>query len=234
MYSSIVSMNQKAVGILHDTRDCSMAGNLLRQGISKLEQILYEGNDEECWDQAEDFSSTTLSVGPLVPVSAPSIRACDMGSFVLYANAMTVAETPSNVPEDDCMEPREDCGNLLYSVLFYNLGLCLHLQGLSTGVGSFFQQAAEAYDTAHGTLGALERNPFVSLLELSLLNNGGHIHYHFFDRKELHTCLGLMRRALSDVDRECAWRGNLPQEFSPFTMNLFLNANNYARPAPVA
>eukprot|EP00523_Entomoneis_sp_CCMP467_P022406 CAMPEP_0168847580 /NCGR_PEP_ID=MMETSP0727-20121128/10392_1 /TAXON_ID=265536 /ORGANISM="Amphiprora sp., Strain CCMP467" /LENGTH=268 /DNA_ID=CAMNT_0008901391 /DNA_START=75 /DNA_END=881 /DNA_ORIENTATION=- len=222
--STVMKLNHKAVSFLQH-QDYETAANLLQQGIHMVEHAM---QDPEEQDEMDQVMPTRIALGPLASVS---LSMPQQDSFGIYSHAMTAAARPLTDPDEQ--DEDQDLA-LLYGILFYNVGLCLHLQGLVSGTHVFLNQAKHCYETALGTLGAIDRNPLIVLLEVALLNNEAHIHSCLCDHERVGVCLNLMQTAIREVNADYQWRGNLPREFKPFSRNLVLQAGSQLRPAPAA
>eukprot|EP00522_Entomoneis_paludosa_P018428 CAMPEP_0172455904 /NCGR_PEP_ID=MMETSP1065-20121228/12989_1 /TAXON_ID=265537 /ORGANISM="Amphiprora paludosa, Strain CCMP125" /LENGTH=207 /DNA_ID=CAMNT_0013208429 /DNA_START=103 /DNA_END=723 /DNA_ORIENTATION=+ len=195
--SKLLSLNEKAIRLIRNTRRYDMAEHILHKALLQAEDDYT--NDVESKQEipsgsfSEDITDTIM-VGALAPIPQP-VYFGDMGTFSLYSNAMTMVE----VPTTGSRRYREYANNLLYCLLFYNLGLARQLQGLTQGQDISLTTALQAYETALGLLGDLERDPFVQTLELAILNNCGHVHYQLFQTQHVHSCLRLMKNTLCEI-----------------------------------
>merc|ERR1712232_1271231 len=163
--------------------------------------------------------STTMGALAVIPQDCESI---DAGSFALYSNAMTLVYQENEQHYKHNASP--ESANLLYSIMFYNLGLALQLQGMISGQDAYSMRSIQAYETALGLIGQLERDPFVQTMELGTLNNCAHIHYRMFQSQEVHSCLRLMKNTLFEITD--GWSYDLPEQVTHFSTNILMNANH--------
>lgn len=164
--------------------------------------------------------------------------------FFIYRRTMKLALTERYLNNADLSYLTHHNVNLLSAVLFYNYGLCLHIQGQASGCETKLEDASLAYEMALSVLGLVESNDgdesfaaaqqpsTVLLLELALLNNLGHIHLFFSITKQAHLCLRRMHFILFGATQ--GWTLRIPQDLSCFAHNVLFNASQHTRPAPAA
>ena len=231
MISSLVQINEKAISLIRDDQDYDGAASLLRQAITQMESSSFEF--DESFER--EVPEGRVIIGALAPVSPPA-GVMDQHVFSLYTNAMTIVQQAKADTRTSTLHPpaqdSDDVYSLLFCILFYNLGLSLHLQGLSSGKDVHLRSALAAYSTAIGASGELDREPFVFVMDLALLNNCGHVHHIFLERREFHSCLRLMKSTIGDITHN--WTRPVPKQVSSFSHNILMNCQHHLRPAPVA
>lgn len=230
-YSSIISMNEKAILMMRSSKFAS-AAEVFHEAIDKVEEA-FETEDIEMEDDMDfPMHQGDRVMGAIAPVGVPDTTIAQEASlsFTLYGNATTMIQNPAVSP-DTSLE--YDDLNLLHASLFFNLALCHHLQGLESGKSAHFREAILCYDTVLGTIGQVEkRNPFVMVIELASLNNCAHIHNIFCERPDFHQCLKLMKDVLCEVTK--GWVNPVPKQVTEFSHNLLMNSSHSSRPAPAA
>ena len=236
---SILFLNEKATFLI-DAMKYKSAANLLHEGISRLEKEHGFGHNDEHQANNSDLHMKVMDCdGQPAVVVEPSITLPSMqgtngehkDSYSIYRRAMKLVPTDSS--QD--MDSKDLVGrhiNLVSSVLLYNYGLCLHVQGISTGCENNLEDAIVAYEMALGLLGLAEQGQSLLLFELALLNNVGHIHDFFLSTGHVHECLRRMHFVMLSATN--GWTTRIPSELSTFAHNVLFNASQHIRPAPVA
>lgn len=116
-------------------------------------------------------------------------------------------------------------------VLFYNMGLCMHVQAhiAPSGQDEFFGQAITLYQMACGLHETSSDERLILLLQLALTNNLASVHAHYYDTHETKRWLDEVRFTYvlnaKQLDRN---------EWALFSTNLLVNEQILARSAPAA
>ena len=247
IFSSIAAVNDKAIGLLRHSNDYAGAQVLLDDGLSKICEAFHtnamaEEDDDNMWEENNNENLMILQeervcIGAtLVALDLPSSYT-ETSSFVIFRNAISIVHAPSPTVGTQSQTLEHALG-LLECAMFFNLGFAHHLQALASGNFQDLDTAADKYDTSLGMLADhefIERTPFVTLMELALLNNGGQIDSLHFSINKVHRCVYMMR---SSLDQLLMSYGviplALPRELTLFSMNIFMNMNHYARPSAAA
>ena len=236
MADKVLMTNEKAIGFIH-TMNYNAAAALLAEGMAMIEQE-YRRNDGlvtrsdvdlmECdkYPNLHTVNFDSMSLGPSIKCENGDVVVGDnVNPFVMYPNALMIPhEVASSTSEEDY--------HFVCSILLYNYGLSLHLHGLSHGSEEYLEDALLSYEMALGLVALAGKRPLVSMLELALLNNCGHIHSFFMTTNQVHACLERMQLLLQSLTN--GWSQSLPEALASFAFNLVYNAPQYARPAPAA
>lgn len=228
-FASLVTMNDKAISFIrHDQLD--QAADLLKNCISQLEDefdMMAQDGDN---DENDTATSLPAAVGALAPISTKSL-ARESDSFLPYCNALTLIRAPQDSRLD--YEDEDNVLMLFYCVLFYNLGLCLQMEGFLTGQSKLLHQSMNAFDISMQTLVDLERdNSFVLLLELAIANNIAFNHFCFHEGESFMDQLRVMKETLCEITRH--WKLPIPEQLSFFSQNILMNAKHTDRPSAAA
>ncbi|KAL7559544.1 hypothetical protein ACA910_005173 [Epithemia clementina (nom. ined.)] len=133
----------------------------------------------------------------------------------------STAGAPFGLEDREILSSPARC-HFIASSLFYNKALCYHLQGLMHGRDADFEEPLFNYNVAWGILSDFPTpNPPKLLLELSLLNNKGHVHYRLVDVMETETCLDRMDTLLAEFQYD--GRSCIPPPLAHFAQNLSHN-----------
>jgi len=123
---------------------------------------------------------------------------CDQDDvFILFNRTLILEETAFVRRWSD-----DTYGCLMYGVLMYNLGLAMHLGGLTHGDSQRLLEAMRVYFMAYSSLQEFKRlqidedNAF-GLTLLAIMNNMAHIHVHFRQLTEASQLIDAIRIHLS-------------------------------------
>lgn len=204
---SWMALNEEAAQLIQRTKYAE-AEACLSRALSQLEERLVEARDRNSLkvdddnddDDDDDQFLELCVVDAQCPETIQSLE--DLGAFVLYDklflvrssssrdNIMSTATASSSVEENDDHRLSANAYQFWYSAVLYNLGVCCHLLGLTSGIMDLhLTRAAYAYDSAIASLEQCDNNNSNNntnttchqlWLELALLNNSAHILSHNF------------------------------------------------------
>jgi hypothetical protein len=210
--------NTMAVALLKEKKTTE-AIFCFRQGLRTLNSKTYvpetiHGKTSACTEQCSVYQSSKRrrlmpvgDEGSIHTVDAPAIKNRDLemspdNMFVLFNRAIILS--PSAQADKAATE----------SVLFYNLGVVYHREGVERGCSALLRKALHAYEKAWQ---ALRKSPAGSdLVMFALVNNTGHIHSHFFDKQAADGCRRCLSLKISTYSSILS-----KYDFAFFCMNFF-------------
>jgi len=145
----------------------------------------------------------------------------DKDTFLAFHRALTIPT------EMVFFLDAEDLKYLTSAILFYNIGLSLHLKGRHTGASQVLKQAIQFYEMSYQLLREhelIDQPHFSALAVMAILNNIGNIHAYFCRFYET----GIFREHLSSfliVEQQCVdelcCAALVKEECEMFTRNCF-------------
>lgn len=222
--NQIYAMNSKAVSLLlegnHEVSYFTLQKALedYRDGLNQFDAAMDEGDMDvdstvlysvaiHLQDATVQHKSiyTADSSSSCSSSAAASFPACTSESG--YANTEGIfnrAFVLHQEEEDDCASP-QDLEHTVPAVLLYNMGLCHHLQGMSTSLNQSarLRKAMQLYAMAHNMLEQASDalNDMDILVLLALSNNMGVLQgAQFCNRMGAQTCCQTMERILASQD----------------------------------
>jgi tetratricopeptide (TPR) repeat protein len=225
---AVAQLNLAAIGYMRHA-NYQKAEALLEKALRDLDKCeklgQVSGKAGLSWQPAIELG--TVMLNPLLSSQD------DMGAFEMYGTAFTIFLTTSINVEGTggSTYPAAKFNNIMFAVLYYNLGLCLHLSGLSSGNECYLRRSLMAYETALGPLDRIEDQASGIWLELAILNNCAYIYGHFFEIEEAEFYIERMQNWLLDPFSRTVADSGLLQSFSS---NAWMKGHQFSRQALAA
>lgn len=214
VYQFAVELNNEGVESL-ETAEYEEAIGSFRDALSEYTNIVRQG--VQTHHDANTGSNLQWSNYPQRPLH----HGATQGAFV-YQRALKIEPQTHEMNETIYMEET--------SAIVYNMGLAHHLLGAETNQSQHYYKALHFYRIAASIREQLVKvKSRIDMIDCSLLNNIGSIHFSFASFDEARTCFNRLSRGLVMMDEQ----GKLEREVCKpdqygFILNSTMEAPNLA------
>ena len=211
----IILLNNNAVNLMQQGNFEEVASDF-RSALAILNRV----DQHEGVDLANRVTPNCLSVRsvPLENLLFSTSSHQDHHAFSLFDRALVI--DCATLAADSSIEVHDSTA----AVILFNAGLALHLQGRRNIrlQHTSFKKALQLYIMAFTILERwLDSDDQGSrLVYLAVINNVGHIHSHFCERRNAQHCLQLLYTMLDTV--KSSGKDIFSDEYLPFTMNALI------------